>query len=82
MDLGSRLCMSIAGWSYPMGRQDLDIAVLLSRVVNMTRGKGEKPYAPEWPWSAGPSPEDVTADERAALKSQLKARSAFGQKRE
>lgn len=54
---------------------------LLARVMNMTRGKDEKPFIPDWPWPAEPKAEDVTPAERAALKARLKSKSAFGQKR-
>lgn len=79
--MGSRLFMSISGWSYPMSRADMYAVALLSRVINVTRGKDEKPFLPDWPWPDEPKAEDVTPEERAALVASLKSRSAFGQKR-
>lgn len=81
LDMGSHLSASVAKWSYPMDRADMYATALLTRVIGVTAGKGEKPFRPEWPWDAEPKPEDVTPDERAALVALLKSKSAFGQKR-
>ena len=80
-DMGSHLFASINGWSYPMDRQEMYSIALLSRVIAVTRGKDEKPFVPDWPWSAEPEAEDVTPEERAALVAKLRSKSAFGQKR-
>jgi len=81
LDIGSHLSASMAGWKYPMSRGDLNLMGLLTRVMSATRGKDEKPFMPDWPWPDEPKAEDVTPAERIALKKQLRARSAFGQKR-
>lgn len=81
LDIGSHLSASMSGWSFPMGRQELHLMGLLARVMNVTRGKDEKPFMPDWPWPAEPKAEDVTPEERARLKALLNSRSAFGQKR-
>jgi len=80
-DMGSHLSASVSGWSYPMDRAEMYATALLARVINVTRGKDEKPFVPEWPWPDKPKAEDVTPAERAALVARLKSKSAFGQKR-
>lgn len=64
-----------------MGQQEMYTIALFSRVMNVTRGKDEKPFVPDWPWPSQPKAEDVTAEERAELTALLKSKSAFGQKR-
>lgn len=81
LDIGSHLSASMSGWKFPMGRQELHMMGLLARVMNVTRGEGEKPFIPDWPWPDEPKPEDVTPAERARLKALLNKKSAFGQKR-
>lgn len=78
--MGSHFVMSVQGWKYPLGRHELYAAATLSRVVGVTRGKGEKPLDLDLPWDSDGTP-DVTPEERQALTQQLKARSAFAQKR-
>ena len=62
-----------------MSREELMLTSLHARVVNMTRGEKDPPYIPDWPWPDASEDEPVTDEERAALKSQLQATSAFGQ---
>lgn len=81
LDLGSHLAMSLAGWKYPAGRDQLYLAGIMARLMNVTRGKDEKPFSQDWPWPDEPRADDVTDTERAELKTQLKAKSAFGQLR-
>lgn len=64
-----------------MSRQEMHLTALFARVMNVTRGKDDKPFLPDWPWPDIPKAEDVTPEERTALRAQLNARSAFGQKR-
>lgn len=73
--------MSMAGWKYPMGREELYTAGILARLMNVTRGEDEKPFTPDWPWPDEPEEAPVTNEERAALSAQLNATSAFGQLR-
>lgn len=81
VDMSSHLCASVSGWDYPMGRAEMYAAATLARVINVTRGKDEKPFTPDWPWPAAPKADDVTPEERAVLVAKLRSRSAFGQKR-
>lgn len=78
--MDSHFVMSVQGWKYPMSRHELYAASTLARVVGATRGKGEKPLELDLPWDGDNTP-DVTHEERQALTDQLRARSAFGQKR-
>lgn len=80
--MDSHFVMSVQGWKYPMSRHALYAAATLARVVAVTRGKGDKPLDLDLPWSGtGDDAADVTPEERQALAKQLRARSAFGQKR-
>ena len=81
LDMGSRLFMSLAGWSYPMSRAELAGALLTARVFNALKGKDDPPLAWEWPWPEKPAADAVTDEERVNAKSMLKAHSAFGQLR-
>lgn len=81
LDMGSHLYASIQGWKFPMDRQEMHSVALLARVIGATANKGDKPWIPEWPWPDDPKADDVTPEERAALKARLKSKSAFGQKR-
>jgi hypothetical protein len=78
-DQGSRLHASIAGWKYPMSRSEFYLAGLFAKAINRDRGKDEKPYQLDWPWPDAPTKPDVTDEELADLKAQLRASSAFGQ---
>lgn len=78
-DQGSRLHTSISGWKYPMSRSEFYLAGLFAKAINRDRAEGEKPFELDWPWPDMPKGPDVTDEERAALKAQLKATSAFGQ---
>jgi hypothetical protein len=80
-DTASHTYASLNGWAYPMSRGDMYAAATLARVFNVTLGKNEKPYIPDWQWTDESKAEDVTPDERAALTARLKSKSAFGQKR-
>lgn len=73
--------MSIAGWSYPASREQLYAAGTMARVMNVTRGEGEAPFVPDWPWPSEPEEAAVSDEERAALTARLKRTSAFGQLR-
>lgn len=79
LDIGSHLSMSLNGWTHPLDRQGLYTAALLAQVKNMLRSEGDDPFVPDWPWPQEPDEEAVTDEERAALKAQLQATSAFGQ---
>lgn len=81
LDMGSHLSASVAGWSFPMSRSEMYDAALLATVINITKGKGDKRFLPDWPWSDKPKAEDVTPEERTVLRAQLQSKSAFGQKR-
>jgi hypothetical protein len=78
--MDSHFVMSVQGWKYPISRHELYAAATLARVVGVTRGKGEKPLELDLPWDGDGTP-DVTDEERTALTQQLRARSAFAQKR-
>lgn len=80
-DQGSHLFASLAGWSYPMSRQEMYSAALLSRVANALRGEKEEPFRVDWPWPDEDHAPEITDEERAAYKAQLNAHSAFAQKR-
>lgn len=79
LDMGSRLFMSMMGWSYPMSRADFAGAVLTSRVANALQAQDAKPFPWEWPWPDTPPADAATDEERAQAKTVLKAHSAFGQ---
>ena len=81
LDMGSHTAASIDGWAYPMTRGEMFDNALLTIVANMTRGKDTQPYVPDWPWPEQPKADDVTPEERTALKAHLQSKSAFGQKR-
>ncbi|MET4094564.1 hypothetical protein [Arthrobacter sp. UYCu712] len=81
LEMDSHFVMSVQGWKYPMGRHALYAAATLARVVAVTRGKGEQPLDLDLPWATAGDNSDVTPEERKALTEQLRARSAFGQKR-
>lgn len=78
--MDSHFVMSMQGWKYPISRHALYAAATLARVVAVTRGKDEKPLDLELPWDVEATA-DVTPEERQALTEQLRASSAFGQKR-
>lgn len=78
--MDSHFVMSQQGWTYPIGRHEMYAAATLARLVAVTRGKGEPALELEFPWDGSRAP-DVTPEEREALAEQLRARSAFGQKR-
>lgn len=80
VEMGSHFVMSVQGWKYPLGRHELYAAATLGRVHGATRGKGEKALDLDLPWD-GVQAAGVTPEERKALTHQLKARSAFAQKR-
>lgn len=73
--------MSIAGWTYPASRDQLYMAGTMARLMNVTAGKDEKPFVPDWPWPAEPKEDAVSDEERVELKAKLNASSAFGQLR-
>ena len=79
-EMDSHFVMSLQGWTYPISRHELYAAATFARVVAVTRGKGEPDLELEFPWDGTQAP-DVTPEERQALTEQLRARSAFGQKR-
>lgn len=62
-----------------MSRLEILTASTLARVVNATRAEDAPPFVPDWPWPDEPDEETVTDEERAELKAQLRATSAFGQ---
>jgi hypothetical protein len=64
-----------------MSRQEFYLAGLFAKAINRDRDKSEKPYQIDWPWPEVKANADVTDEERAELKAQLKATSAFGQVR-
>lgn len=78
--MDSHFVMSQQGWKYPIGRHEMYAAATFARLVAVTRGNKEAPLVLEFPWD-GPQEADVTPEEKAALTQQLRARSAFGQKR-
>ncbi|MCO4276132.1 hypothetical protein NG701_17160 [Pseudarthrobacter sp. HLT3-5] len=80
-ELDSHLTASILGWKYAASRQEIYAAGTFARVVNATRGKGDKPIQIDLPWDTEPKAADVTPEERQALTKQLRAMSAFGQLR-
>lgn len=64
-----------------MSRQEMYSAALLSRVANALRGEKEEPFQVGWPWPDEDRAPEITDEERATYKAQLKARSAFAQVR-
>jgi len=80
-DQGSHLFASLAGWSYPMSRQEFYAGVLLQTVSNALRGEKDEPMRLDWPWPDEDQTPDVSDEERAELRAQLNAASAFAQKR-
>lgn len=80
-DQGSHLFASMAGWSYPMSRQELYLGGLLQTVSNALRDEKAEPMRLEWPWPSEDKAPEVSDEERATLKAQLNAASAFAQKR-
>lgn len=80
-DQGSHLYASIAGWKYPMSRTEYYTALSAARAMNRDREEGSEPFKIDWPWPEQPTAPVVTEEERAVLKAQLKASSAFAQYR-
>lgn len=70
----------MAGWSYPMSRQELYLGGLLQTVSNALRGEKDEPIRLEWPWPSE-AKESVSDEERAIGRARLKAHSAFAQVR-
>lgn len=64
-----------------MSRSDQDAKLLLTRVVTFLGEKDAQPFDAGWPWTDEPQAEQVTDEERAALKARLQTTSAFGQLR-
>lgn len=80
-DQGSHLFASLAGWSYPMSRQEMYAGVLLQTVSDALRGEKDEPLRLDWPWPDEDQAPGVSDEERAVLRAQLNASSTFAQKR-
>lgn len=64
-----------------MSRQEMYAGALLQTVSNALRGEKDEPLKLEWPWPSEDRAPDVTDEERATYRAQLKAHSAFAQVR-
>ena len=63
-----------------MSRQEMYAGLLLTQVANALRGEKDEPFRLDWPWPSEVK-EQVSDEERAVLRAQLNAASAFAQKR-
>ncbi|MDI2019697.1 hypothetical protein [Paenarthrobacter nicotinovorans] len=77
--MGSHLFAAINGWAYPMSRAEMMAIASFTQAVNANREKGSEPFVPDWPWPTEAPVEQVTPEDRARAKAQLKQYSAFGQ---
>ena len=80
-DQGSRFFASLQGWSYPMSRTEMYSGLLLTQVANALRSEKDEPFTLDWPWPSEDQAPDMSDEERAVLRAQLNAASAFAQKR-